>query len=264
MAIEPVSVAVKDGQFNVPVYRAGSGEQLLYLHNAGGMSRGFTPDLQRLAESYEVIAPVLPGWDDTEGLQHIDDIHDMVFFLQDLIDALQVRTPLNLLGHSIGGNFAAELAAARPDLVKKLVLVAPVGLWLDETPVADPFILLPQDLPGLLFADPANPAVAELFKPPADEDALAQAMYLQITNFAAAGKFMWPIPDKGLKKRIHRIAAPTLLLWGKQDRLVPPAYGPVFAQRIRNSQLVEIDGAGHMLPIEQTDRYVAEVTGFLG
>ncbi|MCK9519351.1 MAG: alpha/beta hydrolase [Dehalococcoidia bacterium] len=264
MTVEPTTVSVNEGQFNVPVYRAGSGEQLLYIHNAGGMGRGFTPDLERLAASYEVIAPVLPGWDDTDGLQDIDDTHDLVFFLQDLIDALGLKTPVNVLGHSLGGSFAAELAAARPDLVKKLVLVAPTGLWLDESPVADMFSVLPPELPGLLFADPASPVVAELFKPPANQDELAEVMYLQLANFAAAGKFMWPIPDKGLKKRIHRVKAPTLILWGKQDKLIAPAYGPVFVSKIRQSQLVEIDGAGHMLPVEQTDKYVAEVTGFLG
>jgi pimeloyl-ACP methyl ester carboxylesterase len=263
MTVEPATVSLNDGSFAVPVYRTGSGEPLLYIHNAGGLGRGFTPDLERLAESYEVVAPVLPGWDDTEGLQDIDDIHDLVFFLQDLVDALGLKTPVNVLGHSLGGNFAAELAAARPDLVKKLVLVAPLGLWLDEAPVADMFSMLPPELPGLLFADPSSPAVAELFKPPSNDNELAQAIYLQLTNFAAAGKFMWPIPDKGLKKRLHRIKAPTLLLWGKQDKLIAPAYGPVFASRIAQSQLIEIDGAGHMLPLEQTDRYIEEITSFL-
>ncbi|MGE5596337.1 MAG: alpha/beta fold hydrolase [Hyphomicrobiales bacterium] len=261
---EATTVPVRNGDFNIPVYRAGSGEQLLFLHAAGGMARGLTPDLETLAKSYEVIAPVLPGWDDTEGLQQIDDIHDLVFFLQDLIDALELKTPVNVMGHSLGGMFAAELAAARPDLVKKLVLVAPTGLWIDETPVADMFTALPPELPGLLFGDPNSPVVAEMFKPPANEDELAERMYLQLANFAAAGKFLWPIPDKGLKKRLHRIKAPTLILWGDSDRLVPPAYGPVFESKIAKAQLHTIKGAGHMLPVEKTDEFVSEVKGFLG
>jgi pimeloyl-ACP methyl ester carboxylesterase len=249
--------------FNVPVYRAGKGSPLLYLHNAGGLGRGFTPDLEQLAASYDVIAPVLPGWDDTDGLQEIDDIHDMVFFLQDFVDAVGLSS-FSLLGHSVGGNFAAELAATRPDLVKKLVLVAPAGLWMGETPVTDFFTLLPNELPGVMFGDLSNPVIAELFTPPTDMDELAQVMYLQLANFSATGKFLWPIPDKGLKKRLHRIKAETLVLWGESDRLIPPAYGPLFQSKIAKAQLVTIPGAGHMLPLEKTPEYVAEVKVFLG
>jgi pimeloyl-ACP methyl ester carboxylesterase len=261
--VEPKTVSVCGGKWNPPVYRAGKGEPLLFLHNAGGMARGLTPDLEALAQSYEVIAPVIPGWDDTEGLAEIDDIHDMVLFLQDLCDALGL-TRFNLMGHSLGGMFAAELAAARPDMVKKLVLVSPVGLWIEETPVADLFIAMPPELPGLLFGDLSNPLIGQIFKAPANDDELADMMYMQMVNFSAAGKFMWPIPDKGLKKRLHRISAPTLILWGDSDRLTPPAYGPVFQSKIAKSQLVTLEGAGHMLPLEKTAEYVAEVKAFLG
>ncbi len=263
MTVVPETIAVEGGRFNPPVYRAGKGEPLLYLHGAGGMGRGFTPDLEALAESYEVIAPVLPGWDDTDGLAEIDDIHDMMFFLQDLAEALGLKT-MNVLGHSLGGMFAAEFAAARPDMVKKLVLTCPVGIWIPETPVADLFIAQAAEMPALLFGDLTNPIIGEFLKPPANEDELAQMMYLQLANFSAAGKFMWPIPDKGLKKRLHRITAQTLILWGDSDRLTPPAYGPVFQSKIANSNLVTIKGAGHMLPIEKTAEYVSEIKAFLG
>jgi pimeloyl-ACP methyl ester carboxylesterase len=260
MAVEAQPVSVRGGMFNPPVYRAGSGAPLLALHHAGGHGGRFGPEYEALAGHYEVVAPVLPGWDDTPGLDQIDDVHDMTVFLQDLVDALGL-TSFNLLGHSLGGMFAAELAAARPDLVRKLVLVAPVGLWMDEAPVTDFFAVLPQDLPGVVFGDPAFAAQVQL---PSDPDELAQMLYLQMANFAAAGKFMWPIPDKGLKKRLHRISAPTLILWGDQDRLAPPAYGPLFATKIARSQLATIAGAGHMLPIEKPAEYLAEVRAFLG
>ena len=89
-------------------------------------------------------------------------------------------------------------------------------------------------------------------------------MYLQLTNFSATGKFIWPIPDKGLKKRIHRIAAPTLLVWGDQDKLTPPAYAQLFASKIAKSQVAMVKGAGHMVPLENTPEFEKEVTAFLG
>jgi len=263
MTVEPKTIAVAGGRFNPPVYRAGKGEPLLFLHGAGGMGLGFTPDLTALAESYDVIAPVLPGWDDTDGLELIDDIHDLVFFLQDLCEALGLSS-MHVAGHSIGGMFAAEFAAARPDMIKKLVLVSPVGLWIAETPVADFFAVLPNELPELIFGDLSNPALAGMMTPPADEEQLAQMMYLQLANFSATGKFIWPIPDKGLKKRLHRIKAETLILWGDLDKLTPPAYGPVFQSKIAKSQLHTIKGAGHMVPLEKTPEYVAEIRAFLG
>jgi pimeloyl-ACP methyl ester carboxylesterase len=187
----------------------------------------------------------------------------MAFYLQDLVDALGL-TQFHLGGHSIGAMFAAELAAARPDLVKKLVLASPAGLWMDETPVTDFFTILPPQLPAVLFGDLSNPVIAELFKPPANEDEMAEMMYLQLANFSAAGKFLWPIPDKGLKKRLHRISAPTLILWGEQDKLIPPAYGPLFQSKIAKSQLVTVPGAGHMMPLENTPAFATEVRAFLG
>jgi len=263
MSVEPKTVSVRGGMFQVPTYRTGSGAPLLYLHAAGGIRNGLTAEMEALAKHYDLIVPTHPGWDDTAGLDNIDDIHDMVVYYQDFADELGL-TSFNLAGHSIGGLFAAELAAARPDMVKKLVLTCPVGMWIDESPVTDLFTLLPGQLPGVLFGDLSNPVIPTLFKPPANEDEMAENYYFQLANFSATGKFIWPIPDKGLKKRLHRIKAPTLILWGGSDNLTPPAYGPLFQSKIAKSQLVTIPSAGHMLPLENTEAWTKEIVDFLG
>ncbi len=263
MSVEAKTISVADGAFQVPTYRSGSGQPLLYLHNAGGIRNGVTAEMEALAKHYDLIVPTHPGWDDTQGLDNIDDIHDMVMFYQDFLDALGLEQ-IFLAGHSIGGLFAAELAAARPDLIKKLVLVCPVGLWMDETPVTDIFTLMPNQLPAVMFGDLTNPVIPTLFKAPANEDEMAENYYFQLANFSATGKFIWPIPDKGLKKRLHRIKAPTLVIWGEKDGLVPPAYGPLFQSKIEKSQLSVIAGAGHMVPLENTPEFEKEVTAFLG
>ncbi|PFG72924.1 alpha/beta fold hydrolase [Tepidiforma thermophila] len=260
---EPQVVSVRNGMFQVPVYRKGTGQPLLYLHAAGGIRKGMTPEMLALAEHYDVIVPTHPGWDETPGLEHIDDVHDMVVYYQDFCDAIGL-TSFFLAGHSIGGMFAAELAAARPDMVKKLVLVCPVGLWMDEAPVTDLFILMPNEIPGVIFGDLSNPVIPKLFPPPANEEEMAEAYYFQLANFSATGKFIWPIPDKGLKKRLHRIKAPTLIVWGDQDRLVPPAYAELFRSKIPNAQVAMIPGAGHMVPLENTPEFTRVVTEFLG
>jgi pimeloyl-ACP methyl ester carboxylesterase len=90
-----------------------------------------------------------------------------------------------------------------------------------------------------------------------------EALLERTQNLSAAGKFLWPIPDKGLKKRIHRISAPTLLVWGASDRLVPPVYGEAFLKRIARARLVVFNGASHMLPFENVDEVAKVVTDFL-
>jgi pimeloyl-ACP methyl ester carboxylesterase len=157
----------------------------------------------------------------------------------------------------------AEIAAIAPHLVRKLVLIAPVGLWLDEQPVMDFFAASPEELAAAIFHDPASAVAKELMTVPADPQAQLEATLERTKNFSAAGKFLWPIPDKGLKKRIHRISAPTQLLWGASDRLVPPVYAEEFLKRIDRSRLTVIRGASHMLPFEKADEFVEVVTDFL-
>jgi pimeloyl-ACP methyl ester carboxylesterase len=83
-------------------------------------------------------------------------------------------------------------------------------------------------------------------------------------TMASILQFIWPLPDKGLAKRLYRVNAPTLLVWGGQDRLVDPAYGDAFASAIPGARLEVIDGAGHLPQLEQAERTTAVVTEFLG
>ena len=168
-----------------------------------------------------------------------------------------------LMGHSLGGMIAAEVAAIAPDLASKLVLIAPLGLWLDDHPVMDFFTATPEELMTAIFHDPNSAIAKEMLSRPSDPEAQLDAVLERTKNFSAAGKFLWPIPDRGLKKRIHRIVAPTLLLWGASDRLVPPIYGEVFLQRINRARLAVFKGASHMLPFEKTDECIEMVTDFL-
>jgi pimeloyl-ACP methyl ester carboxylesterase len=148
--------------------------------------------------------------------------------------------------------------------VSKLVLLSPIGLWRDDAPVRNWMIVTPAtDLPKYLFADSEGPVARKMFGPPADPSQAVDATIQLVWSMACTGKFVWPIPDKGLKKRIHRIAAPTLIVWGNQDSLVPPVYAEEFARRIAESRVEYVDNAGHMLHLEQLDRVAGLVAQFL-
>jgi pimeloyl-ACP methyl ester carboxylesterase len=218
--------------------------------------------MDELAGGCRLIAPHHPGFGRSTGLDHLDDLHDLVVLYLDFLDTVGLES-FDLIGESFGGMLAAELAAIAPRQVRRMVLVAPLGLWLDDTPVVDLFGLSQADLHAACWADPEG-TTARAFAPNAGDEEEQKRGYLErMRSLGAAGKFLWPIPDRGLKKRIHRIAAPTLLLWGAEDRVVAPAYGGVFRETIRGAELVEVPAAGHFPMLERPKEALKEIIEFL-
>ncbi len=116
----------------------------------------------------------------------------------------------------------------------------------------------------MLFHDPKSPLAQMMIAMPWDDQELLTAMYVErVKRFSTASKFLWPIPDRGLKKRAYRIAAPTLLLWGESDKVIPPVYAREFQKHIRNSRVHTIKQAGHMVQYEQPAEFDKVVTEFL-
>jgi pimeloyl-ACP methyl ester carboxylesterase len=158
---------------------------------------------------------------------------------------------------------ACEIAASFPERASKLVLLDPIGLWREDAPVANWIATAPPDLPKLLFLDPACPAAQRLFTPPADPAAAVKATARLVWSLGCTGKFTWPIPDRGLAKRLHRIRAETLIVWGRQDRLISSVYAEEFARRIANSRAEIIEQCGHIPQMEQLEQTSELVLGFL-
>jgi pimeloyl-ACP methyl ester carboxylesterase len=235
---------VEVGPIRARVLVAGTGDPVLFLHGAGGLF--WEPFLESLAAGHTVYAVEHPGGAGSDALEHLPGIWELVLFYDELLDALGLDA-VRVVGHSFGGMVAAELAANSPRRVSRLVLIAPIGLWLDEHPIPDLAGIPPESLPGLALADPAGPLAAAL-TPPADDP---QARFEAAMRMASILHFIWPIPDKGLHRRMRRIAAPTLLVWGEQDKLVHPAYGEAFISRLRDARLVTVPGAGHLPQLEQ-------------
>lgn len=252
---------IGNGRFNVEMQVCGNGEPLLYLHGAGGLV-GIDPFLDELGKDFKVIAPSLPGYGESTGGELIEDVVDACLFHDQLMDDLGISSA-HVVGHSMGGMLAAELAALDVHRVKKLVLVSSAGFWLDNNPIPDVFSMELPDLAAHLFHDPNSPMARMFTTIPDDPKQLAE-MYIERTKrLTQASRFLWPIPDRGLKRRAWRIAAPTLLLWGESDRLVPPAYANEFARHIKNTRTATIKAAGHMPMYEQPAEFVKAVRDFL-
>lgn len=245
------------GGRSIRVWSGGEGAPLLYLHGFE-QHPGNAPFLNRLAQTYAIKAPEHPGFGHSTGLETMVDLLDMALHLRRFIEQWNAG-PVNVIGHSLGGMFAAELAVIAPHLVRRLVLVNSYGLWLDESPLPDPFVISADALAQAKWHDPANGA-----REPSAFDATADgtAQVFRSVNLAAATKFLWPIPDRGLARRAGDIQAPTLILHGESDRLVPLPHASALKRLVPNAELVRLPNAGHLPMIEAEDAFIDAVQDF--
>ena len=169
------------------------------------------------------------------------------------------------IGQSFGGMVAADLAANFPDLFAKLVLMSPIGLWRDDVPtrLVDLLTGPQEETASYLFVDPESEAAQAVLALPDDPELIPKAIAQSVWNIGCTTKFAWPIADHGLVNRLHRVATPTLVLWGRQDALVPVEYAEEFGGRIHGSRVEIVDDCGHVLQVDQPERTWAAISEFL-
>ncbi|MQA82831.1 MAG: alpha/beta fold hydrolase [Streptosporangiales bacterium] len=260
--ISEEAIDVWDGKLTIRVKVAGAGPPLLYLHPAAGLA--WDPFLSHLSERYTVYAPEFPGTSvgDPYAVHAIDELSDIVLAYEEVVRRLGLDKPV-VVGQSFGGMLAAELVAHFPGLSEQLVLLDPIGLWREDTPVANWVATPPEQLPALLFHDPAGEAAQAMLAMPEDEEQRVAATAGMVWAFGSTAKFMWPIPDKGLRNRLHRITASTLIVWGRQDSLIDVSYAGEFAELIADGKVAVIDNCGHIPQVEQLEQTAAVIDGFL-
>jgi pimeloyl-ACP methyl ester carboxylesterase len=265
------TVTLWDPPITVKVYEQGDGDPVLFLHSGSGITPS-DPVVDALAATgRRVIAPRHPGFVDPDELDELRDVHDLALYHDELVQELGLDA-LPVIGHSFGGMVAAEFAAHYPTRVSKLVLVAPVGLWNADYPVADFFTAFPFEMGNLLWHDASSPeaaaAMAAMAKGDEEEasrsdDPMTAMMLRVLPGLVTLGKYMWPLPDRGLSRRLRRITAPTLVVWGEKDKLAPARYADDFVKGIGNARAEFISDAGHMAPYEHTTDFVKLVDAFL-
>jgi pimeloyl-ACP methyl ester carboxylesterase len=266
LAEERVDTAVG----KVQVWRAGAGAPLMYLHSAMGEGPGLA-FLEELADSFDVIAPVFPGFAESEGITEIDDMEDAVFHLLDLLDRLDLDA-VPFVGLSLGAWMAAEVATRYPERLSRLVLVNAAGLYIEGAPAPDIFGKPPAELAELLFADQQHPVaqmmhvLAERFDDPATmADIPLEMLVPMVKSMSATARLGWDpyLHNPKLRKRLHRISAPTLIIHGPADKLFSRAHAEAYAAEIPGARLVDVAGAGHMLPLEKPAELAALVREFV-
>jgi pimeloyl-ACP methyl ester carboxylesterase len=248
----------------VQVRRGGTGPPLIYLHSAMGEGEGL-PLFDALAGSFAVVAPVFPGFGQSEGIEQIDDMEDATFHLLDVLDTLGLDAP-TVVGTSLGGWMAAELATRYPDRVGRLVLVNPAGLYIRGAEIKDIFGRGPDEMAEDLFADQSQPmaVMMKAFAQMDQADVTFEMVAPQYQMLAAVARLGWDpyLHDPKLRKRLHRVTAPTLVVRGAQDTLIPAAHAETYVSEIPGARLETVEGAAHLLPIEKPAELAALVGSF--
>ena len=141
--------------------------------------------------------------------------------------------------------------------------IAPAGLFDIDNPMGDIFAMVPEELAERIILDQDSEVAKAMFVLPDDMDEKVAMVITQISTLNAAAKFLWPLPDKGLKHRLRRIKAPTLVIWGKQDGLIPVEYAQEFKAKIPGMTLEIVDQASHTVQLEQLGRCLELSAAFL-
>ncbi len=258
---EPETSTIDINGFATRVWRKGTGPRIGFLAGYGGLPR-WVPFLDRLAESRTVIVPSLPGFPGGDRGHAVLDSHlDWVLAVRDVIDKAGLAGA-DLVGSSVGGSFAAEVAAIWPDKVKRLALIAPFGLFDETEPSTDPWAQKADDIPGLMTAHPDT--YRKLKEMPAGANSIEWPIE-QTRAAEAAARIFWPLGNTKLERRLPFIKAPTLVLWGEEDRLIPKRYADVVAKAIEaGTETRFIAGAGHLAELDKPDEVAAAILGFMG
>ena len=250
------------GQIQSRVMIGGQGPPLVFFHGPWGFAWDLF--LDSLAQSHTVYAPEHPGTTpgDPDAIKSLDDLWDLVLYYYELFDQVGLEAP-EVVGHSFGGMVAAEIAATNPRRVNRLVLLSPLGLWRDDAPVKNWMSMPDEDVAKAAFYAPEGPVAKQVMALPEEPEAQMEARIRRIWTLGCTGKFIWPIPDKGLKKRLHRIVAPTLVVWGHQDGIAPAVYAEEFAGRIQGARAEIVEEAAHLPHLEQLTAVSSLVGDFL-
>jgi pimeloyl-ACP methyl ester carboxylesterase len=255
----PVAQTISVSGIRIELIERGEGRPLLFLHPEIGIDEK-SPALARLAARARVLAPVHPGFGASELPKGFDSIDDLAYFYLDFMQQLALEH-VAVLGVALGGWIAAEIAIKTSERISHLVLANAVGIKVgsrEERDIADIFAMTEEEFLKLAFCDPKSGH--RDYKTMPEEELRSAAR-----NREATARYGWSpfLHDPKLKARLYRIGIPTLVLWGKQDRIASEEYGRAYCAAIPGARFELIDQAGHFPHIEQPDEFADRIFTFI-
>ena len=211
-------------------------------------------------QTLTVYLPAHPGFADSKGLEEVRDIYDYAWHYVDLIHELKLGS-VPVVGFSLGGWTGVELAILRPPLVKKLVMVNAAGVRVADAPMGELFIDDLAKLKKLLFFDQNDPSIPLAMPQSLDDPRILH--WLRAREATARVAWNPYLHNPRLPQHLRRVECPTLVLWGRHDKLLPLGIGEYYARHIPNARLEIFDNCGHMLPFEKPEQFVAQTVEFL-
>ncbi|MPZ13296.1 MAG: alpha/beta fold hydrolase [Chloroflexi bacterium] len=253
----PVSHVLDIRGVRTHLQERGSGPPLLMLHGAGGAGP-WRPYLDTLARQFRVLLPDHPGFGASDRPDWLESMDDMVYHYLDFLESTKIGRP-HLLGMSLGGWIAAELAVAHPEVIDRLILVDPAGLKQPGMELPDLFALTEQERTRLIFFDQSR-AEAEVVASPSP-DAILQTL----KNQGSFARLSWNpyLYNPRLARRLYRAKMPTLIIWGREDRVIPAATADLWLANVPQATLAVIDACGHVPHRERPDELTRLVIDFL-
>ncbi len=241
----------------VHLRRGGTGEPMLFLHGASGVA-GWIPTFQALSDSYELMVPDHPTYGRSDEPEWLDNMEDLAMFYLDFLDEMDLEG-VHLVGNSLGGWLALEIAVRNSARIKSLTLVGAAGIRIKGKPIADIFMMDPEDLTREIFVDQSfadNILGMNLTEEQID---------IQLKNRVSTARLGWQprLFNPSLRKWLHRIKVPTHVIWGDTDKIIDPAYAEEFGKVIDGAKVTIIEKAGHLPHVEKAEPFVAAVNGFL-
>ncbi len=260
MTVEYETISVTAGGSRIEVLKGGRGRPLVALHSIEG-NLGWLPCYQRLADRFTVYVPTHPGYAGSERPSCVESFIDLARFYPWILQELGIGRA-TLMGHFIGGWLAAEMAAMCPDAVEKLVLIDAAGIKPERGEIADIFLHGIEGTRELSFHDAQRSREYEAFFPPAKTP---EQRELQNHNREATTRYCWKpyAHDPMLPLLLGRLDVPALIVWGREDRIVPLECADLFHAAIRNSRLAVIDGCGHLPQFERPQELDRILSDFL-
>jgi pimeloyl-ACP methyl ester carboxylesterase len=256
---EAETLTVDVNGFPTRIWRKGSGKKLGYIAGFGGLPR-WMPFLNELAKSRTVIVPSVPGFPGGDRGHTVLDTHlDWLLAMREILEKAEL-SGADIAGSSVGASLAAELAALWPNSVRQLALIAPFGMFDENDPPTDPWAQRADAVPALMCA---NPEIWTAMKATPEGANSVEWPIEQVRANEAAARIFWPLGNTKIEKRLRLINAPTLLLWGEQDRIMPRSYAEKFASGISGkTQIKTIAGAGHLAELDKPAEVAQAILSF--
>ena len=241
----------------VHLRRSEGGDPMLFLHGASGVP-GWIPTFIELSKNYDLLVPDHPTYGLSDEPDWLDSMDDLAMFYLDFIEEMKLDK-LHLVGNSLGGWLALEIAVRNSARIESLTLVGAAGIRIKGKPITDIFMMDPEDLVREIFVDQTyadNILRAELTE---------EQMDIQIRNRVATARLGWQprLFNPNLRKWLHRISVPTHVIWGDSDKIIDPVYATEFGNLISNSKITIIEHTGHLPHVEKSEQFVNAVRNFL-